>query len=305
MPWGHARVLARSFPLIRRTAALWALGFCLSVSQAQGQTPSAERGKYIYTVAGCFACHTDTKNNVQELAGGAPLTTPFGTFYPPNITPDRKFGIGGWSDEDFLRALKFGVGPHGMQFYPAFPYVSYSQAKRRDLLDLRSYIFTLPASQRRSRPHDLGFPYSFRSLVRVWKYLNFEPKPWTPDDRRGDVWNRGSYLVNALAHCGECHTPRNFLGALDRSRWMAGAPIGNGDAWAPNLTPDKSGLADWSLSDIVLALEVGITPTYDVLGGPMAEVVRYSTGKMTKADLTAIATYLQALPPLQSSKRRR
>ena len=278
------------------------LCLCLLVQPAAAQGSAAQRGKYIYAVAGCFACHTDGKSGHEELSGGPPLVTPFGTFYAPNITPDREHGIGKWSDEDFLRAIRTGIGPQGQHYYPAFPYPSYSQAKKRDLLDLKAYIFTLPPAQRKNRPHSLTFPFSYRFLNAIWKVLNFTTELWTPDDTRSEAWNRGSYLVNALAHCGECHTPRNVLGALDRAQWLSGAPLDDGRSFAANLTSHKTGLAGWSAEDIVTALEFGLTPDNDVLGDEMAEVVRHATSKMTKSDLNAIATYLKTLPALKSTK---
>lgn len=290
--------------LTTRRTILAILCFGLIGVQALGQESAKDRGRYVYVAGGCFTCHTDTKNNVAELAGGPGLVTPFGTFYAPNITPDKTHGIGKWSDEDFLRAMQTGTSPDGRHYYPVFPYVSYSQAKRRDILDLKSYIFSLPPSPRKNRPHDIKFPFSFRFFLRFWKYLYLQPQRWMPDEARSEQWNRGSYLVNALAHCGECHTPRNFLGGLDRSRWLAGAPL-EGDSWAPNLTPHSTGLADWNTDDITAALEFGITPSFDVFGSPMAEVVRHGTAKLTRSDRTAIAIYLLSLPPLPSTKRPR
>jgi len=288
----------------KHRVVLATLCFCLLAGQAAGQERAEERGRRVYVAGGCFACHTDTKNNGQELAGGPALPTPFGTFFAPNITPDREHGIGAWSDQDFLRAMQSGVSPKGQHYYPVFPYVSYARASKDDLLDLKAYIFTLAPSRHESRPHEVKFPFSIRFLVKFWKYLNFDPKPWLPDKSKSEDWNRGDYLVNALSHCGECHTPRNFLGGLDRSRWLAGAPL-EGGSWAPNLTPHDTGLGKWSSSDIVTALELGLTPDFDVLGGPMSEVVRHSTGKMRKDDRAAIAEYLQSLPPLKSAERPR
>jgi mono/diheme cytochrome c family protein len=266
---------------------------------------SPEKGRYIFDAGGCLACHTDLKNKGAPLAGGPPLKTPFGTFYAPNITPDRTHGIGGWSDADFLRAMREGIAPDGRQLYPVFPYTSYTKATDEDLLDLKAYIFSLPASPTPSRPHDIGFPFSIRLTLLPWKWMNFMPGRFQPDPARDAAWNRGAYLVQALAHCGECHTSRNRLGGLDRDRWLAGAPMPTSDLVAPNLTPDRSGLADWSPGDIAFALETGSLPEGGSFGGEMNEVVVNSTSKLTAADRSAIATYLKGLPPLPSAAKKK
>ena len=235
-----------------------------------------ERGKYVFDAGGCAACHTDAKAGGASLAGGSAIKTPFGAFYAPNITPSRDHGIGRWADRDFLRAMREGVGPDGRYYYPAFRYTTYTRATDRDLLDLKAYLFAQPPVAQASRPHEVGFPFSIRPLLWFWKLLNLDLVRWRPDATKSDRWNRGSYLVEALSHCGECHTPRNFLGGLDRSRWMAGSRIGGGKSLAPNLTPHELGLARWSESDIVLALEFGFSPDGEALGSEMREVVRTS-----------------------------
>lgn len=259
------------------------------------------RGKYVFDAGGCYACHTDIKGKGQPLAGGAPLVTPFGTFYAPNITPDPTHGIGRFSDEDFLRAMRRGIAPGGHAYYPAFPYTTYAKASERDLLDLKAYLFAQAPVAKGSRPHEVGVPFSFRVLLWPWRWLNFDDAGWTLRPDKSAEWNRGAYLVEALSHCGECHTPRNAIGAVDRDRWMAGAPFGTKDEKAPNLTPDASGLADWSLGDIEFALEFGATPDGGAFSGEMSEVVQFSTSKLTKADRRAIAVYLKGLPPLPSA----
>ncbi|HSE77903.1 MAG TPA: cytochrome c [Alphaproteobacteria bacterium] len=274
---------------------------CTLSGATQADQAAIDRGKYIFDAAGCFACHTDTKGGRPTLSGGPALQTPFGTFYAPNITPDPRHGIGRWSDQDFIRALREGVSPDGRHYYPVFPYTSYTKASERDLLDLKSYIFAQPPVAEPSRSHEIGFPFAFRPLLRLWKLLNFEAVRWRADHRRGEEWNRGSYLVEALSHCGECHTPRNILGGLDHSSWMAGAVLGNGKTVAPNLTPHESGLEQWSVADITFALELGLTPRGEILGGEMAEVIARSSSRLSAADRSAIAAYLKALPPLPSA----
>ncbi len=271
----------------------------------RGDQEAADRGKYIFDAGGCTSCHTDEKGGGAPLSGGPALATPFGTFYAPNITPDPDHGIGRWTDREFLRAMRDGVAPDGRHYYPAFPYTSYTKASDRDLLDLKAYLFAQPAASRAGRSHDLGFPFSVRPLLWFWKLFNFDPVRWRPDPTKSARWNRGSYLVEALSHCGECHTPRNSMGGTDKNRWMAGARLGAGKSLAPNLTPHESGLAKWSEGDIAFALDLGITPDFEVLGDEMSLVVRHATSRLTNADRLAIAEYIKALPAKPSAVKRK
>lgn len=264
------------------------------------ETPLA-RGKYIFTAAGCQGCHTDEKNKGELLAGGRALKTPFGTFYPPNITPDPTYGIGKWSDEDFARALRLGVSPTGEHLYPAFPYTAYTKMSDQDVRDLKAYVFSLPPVAKANKPHELRFPYNMRFGLVLWKALNFQPGRLEPDPAHDAQWNRGRYLVEALGHCAECHTERNFLGGLVKDQWMAGSRAGAEGDSTPNITPDpKTGIGEWSTEDITFALKTGILPDGDSLGAAMAEVVENSTSKLRDDDLSAIATYLKSLPPVET-----
>jgi mono/diheme cytochrome c family protein len=272
---------------------------------ALGDQATVDRGRYVFDAGGCAGCHTDAKAGGAALAGGLALETSFGTFYAPNITPDPDHGIGRWNDRDFLRAMRDGIGPDNRHYYPAFPYTSYTGATERDLLDLKAYLFAQPSVAQASRPHEVEFPFSIRPLLWFWKLLNFDSIRWRPDTFKSDSWNRGSYLVEALSHCRECHTPRNFLGGLDASRWFAGARLGDGKSLAPNLTSHEQGLARWSESDITLALDFGFSPDGEAFGDAMGEVVRNTTSRLTAADRMAIAAYLKALPALPSAARRK
>lgn len=262
---------------------------------------TVKRGAYIFAAAGCVGCHTDVKNKGPVLAGGRALKTPFGTFYGPNITPDPKFGIGKWSDADFIRALRQGLSPSGQHYFPAFPYPAFTRMTDADMLALKAYIFTLPAVSRPSRPHDIAAPFKWRFLQRFWKWLFFTPGVWQPDPAREAQWNRGAYLVRALVHCGECHTPRNALGGLDRELRFAGNDDGpDGDA-APNITPDpETGIGRWSAEEIADYLETGGDPTGDYAGAAMAEVIENSTGRLNGSDRDAIVVYLRSLKPIRS-----
>ena len=267
----------------------------------------AARGQYVFTAAGCGNCHTDpgakgenSRPKGEPLAGGRPLKTPFGAFYTPNITPHPDAGIGRWTLADFRRALREGRAPNGMPYYPSFPYTSYTGMTDRDIEDLWAYLKAQPASERPNRAHDLGFPFNLRILMHGWRLLFFEEgRTAATDPERSEKWNRGAYLVRSLAHCGECHTPRNSLGAMERSRELAGNDLGPGAGKIPDLTPhDGKGAATWSERDIVEYLKSGMTPESDFAGGEMAEVIDHSTSKLTPEDREAIAVFIRSLKPV-------
>ena len=262
---------------------------------APAQTGDAQRGQYISKAAGCLGCHTEERENAQPYTGGRALKTPFGTFYGPNITPHPEAGIGRWSEQDFVRALREGRRPDGAHYFPAFPYPSFTRINDQDLRDLWAYLRTLPPSNRPSEPHNLKFPFGWRWLMWFWKVLFFTPGPFTPDPGASAVVNRGSYLVNALGHCGECHTSRNFLGGIKRGRHLAGAKLGEKTS-APNLTPTR--LKKKDDAEVKDFLQTGMTPDGDVAAESMAEVVRNTTSQLTPADLDAVVAYLRSLPPL-------
>ena len=194
-------------------------GAWIASASAQGD---AKRGEYLAKAGGCLGCHTEEKKGAVPFAGGRALKTPFGTFYGPNITPHQLAGIGRWSEADFMRALRHGRRPDGANYFPAFPYPSFTKITDNDLRDLWAYLRTLPASSRPSREHDLSFFFGWRFLVTIWKWFFFTPGAFASIQGISDIVNRGSYLVQALGHCGECHTPRNFLGGPKRSRFLAG-----------------------------------------------------------------------------------
>jgi mono/diheme cytochrome c family protein len=269
-------------------------------SHAASDTAIA-RGQYLFNAAGCRNCHTDDKKKGPLLAGGGALKTPFGTFYGPNITPHRGTGIGGWSDADFIRAMREGIAPDGRHYYPAFPYTSFTRMTDADLRDLKAYIFSLPPVARRNRSHDLSFPYGIRAGLWFWKKLYLEKGPHKQRADRSLQWNRGAYLVEALTHCGECHTPRGTLGALDRGLWLAGTKDGPEGEPVPNITPDpKTGIGGWKTDEIIDALETGSLPDGDEFGSLMADVVEHGTSKLTAADRRAIAVYLKSLKPVEN-----
>ena len=277
------------------------LSFFAGGAGAAADPGAIQRGEYIFNAAGCAGCHTNVKNNGPLLAGGRPLDTPFGRFYGPNISPDPDHGIGNWSDEQFVTALKTGISPAGKPYYPAFPFTSFSKAKPQDLLDLKAYIFSLPPIAQPSRPHELRFPFSWRPLLWAWRLLNFEATDIADDPNLDPQQNRGRYLVEALTHCGECHTPRSALGASDPDRRMAGTTAGPEGKSVPNITPHQgTGIGSWGSADITTLLKSGLTPDYDSVGASMGEVVAQGTSKMLDEDLQAIAAYLLSLPPIEN-----
>lgn len=263
------------------------------------QAGDAKRGEYVFHTGGCGTCHTAEKGGAF-LAGGRELKTDFGSFFTPNITPDPETGIAGWSDEDFVHALQRGVSPDGDNYYPTFPYTSYARMTREDAIDLKAYLGTLPAVRNKVREHDLAFPFSIRISMIAWNLLFFDNDPFVPNAEKSEAWNRGAYLVNGPGHCGECHTPRNILGAANTRRFLGGNKNGpDGDA-VPNITPGKGGIGDWDEDDIVTALKIGFLPDGDFMGGAMTDVIEDNTSKLTADDLQAIATYLTSLEAIDS-----
>lgn len=258
------------------------------------------RGERVFWAGGCASCHARPGaegDALLQLAGGLELRTPFGTFVPPNISPDPNDGIGNWSSEDFANAMMRGVAPDGSHLYPSFPYASYARMKPADVGDLFAYIRTLPAVPGKAADNQLSFPYSFRRGIGLWKrlYLSSEPIVALAPDASEQLL-LGRELVEGMGHCGECHTPRDFAGGLDKSRWLAGAVAAEqGEGVVPNITPDEAGIASWSESDIAYYLESGFTPDYDSVGGSMADVQR-NMARLRPEDREAIAAYLKAIP---------
>ena len=254
----------------------------------------AKRGEYLSKAAGCLGCHTEEKKDASAYAGGRALKTPFGTFYGPNITPHKEAGIGAWSEADFVRAIREGRRPDGANLFPAFPYPSFTKMSDADLRDLWAYLRSLPANATPSRPHELGFFFRWRFVVSIWKWFFFTPGALVADTTKSEVLNRGAYLVQALGHCGECHTPRNFLGGAKKDRFLAGAKLG--ETAVPNITPTRlKKVSDGELKEV---LQTAMTSDGDVLAESMAEVVRNTTSQLSVPDLDAMIAYLRILPAL-------
>ena len=276
-------------------AAFWFLTTpkTIDVSLIDGITPDIEQGAAVFTAAGCASCHSapDADDDTHlHLTGGRAFPSDFGTFYAPNISPDPVHGIGDWQVQDLVNAMHFGTSPEGQHYFPAFPYTTYTRAELPDIVSLFAYLQTLPAVQTPSKTHDVGFPFNIRRTLGGWKLL-FMREGWIVETAATPELERGRYLVEALAHCGECHTPRNALGGMQTDKWLTGAANPSGQGRIPGITPAE---LDWSASDTASYLTTGFTPEFDVVGGHMVEVVK-NLAKMPTDDVTAIVAYIQSL----------
>lgn len=280
------------------TAASIAAVLCLT-SSASAQETRIDRGKYLAIAGGCISCHTAEGDDAVPFAGGHELDTPFGTFYGPNITSDVDTGIGSWSDDDFLNAMWKGISPAGKNYYPSFPYTSYTGLAREDALAIKAYLFSLEPVRRKNQEHELRWYVSMRMAAGFWKSIGFTPERYSPDASQPDEWNRGAYLVRHLGHCGECHTPRAAMGRIRQDKYLWGNSDGGEDA-APNITQHKqNGIGSWSQSDIELFLQIGMLPDGDFTGSDMSPVIDDNTSQLTSEDRTAIAVFLKSIPPSQ------
>lgn len=275
------------------------VAMCLSggaVAQSAPDTALVERGRYLATAADCIACHTVDQS--KPFAGGVPIPTPFGKIIAPNITPDPETGIGNWTDEEFYQAMHEGVGRSGENLYPAFPYDSFTKLSRDDVLAIKAYLFTLPAISQVNPESDLEFPFNQRWILSGWELLNLRKGELQPDPSQDAAWNRGAYLVEALAHCGTCHTPRDFSMGSDESRKFGGGAVGSWQAY--NITPDPvSGIGDWSDDELVEYMRTGKVAGKGGAAGEMGEAVEHSLSKLPEQDLRDIVTYLRAQKPIR------
>ena len=252
----------------------------------------ATRGDYVMRLAGCVACHTNAADGGTELAGGVGLETDFGTFVPPNITSDPDVGIGSWTLAQFSDALSNGMGLQG-HLYPAFPYENYTLMTDQDVVDLYAALMATEPVATPAAESSIPFPFNVRLIMAGWKNLFFSPQRFEPEAGKDEVYNRGKYLAMGPAHCVACHTPRNALGALQWDQAFAGSPGGTGGR-APALTREALVAEGYDVATLAQTLKDGFTPGFDVLGGPMGEVIADSTSFWTDEDLNAVATYLMA-----------
>ena len=278
------------------TALLLSVAAPLEASEAQ-----LERGRQVFNAASCVVCHTDKENDGEPLAGGYALKTDFGTFYSPNITPDTETGIGNWSDEDFILAMQKGISPEGEHYFPSFPYTAYTKMHREDVLALKAYLFSLQPVKKDNREHDLAFYVTLVPSARIWQSAYFKPGEFTDIPAKSAEWNRGAYLVEAMGHCTECHTPRKALGVLDQDRAFAGVQKMIGVGTVPNITPDrKTGIGRWNVDDLVYYFETGTTLSGDSSGGKMASIIDNSLSLLSSSDREAIAIYLLSQEPIEN-----
>lgn len=254
----------------------------------------ANRGETVFIASGCASCHAAPEAEDADkrvLAGGQRFETDFGTFIAPNVSPDPEAGIGDWTVTEFASAVTRGVSPEGRHYYPAFPYTSYVHMSDQDVADMWAFWQTLPSDATPSAAHELAFPFNIRRTIGMWKQL-YMPDSFVLSQPETPEVERGRYLVEALAHCGECHTPRTALGGMERSSWLEGAPNPSGRGTIPSLVPDD---LDWSATDIAYYLESGFTPDYDSAGGHMVAVIE-NFAQLPESDRQAVAAYLKVLP---------
>ncbi|MBT8046787.1 MAG: c-type cytochrome [Xanthomonadales bacterium] len=270
---------------------LWPLTRPLTVSGVDlpDHRPDPVNGEQVFIAGGCDSCHG------ENLAGGLELRSGFGTFLVPNISPDLATGIGGWTALDLVNSMMLGTSPEGRHYYPAFPYTSYTRMKVQDIIDLKAYIDTREPANNRVGPHQIAFPWSLRRGIGLWKLMYLDQAPVVAPASADPAWERGRYLVEAVGHCGECHTARNPLGGMKLSMWLAGGPDPEGEGRVPNITPHPDGLQAWSAADIVYYLESGFTPDFDTVGGSMVKVQEH-IALLPASDRQAIALYLKSVP---------
>jgi mono/diheme cytochrome c family protein len=255
------------------------------------------RGQYLARAADCSACHTTAKG--QAYSGGLGFVLPFGIIYSTNITPDKETGIGNYTDADFVRVMHRGVAPGGKRLYPAMPYPSYTQMTDADALAIKAYLFSLPVVKVVQPPNTLVFPFNQRWLMAVWSTAFSRDKRFALNSERSALWNRGAYLAEAMAHCGECHTPRTLAFSLDNRRKFAGAKQAGWRAF--NITSDnRTGVGEWSSEQIALYISSGHADGRGTAAGPMGEAVDQSLRYLTKGDVEALVAYVRTVPPVTS-----
>lgn len=292
----HVRRTAHGLLVLALTAG--ALLGCAQAPRTSAQTPTPSpgaaqiaKGAQLSAIGDCGVCHT--AEGGSAFAGGRPVPTPFGTLYSSNITPDADTGIGRWSRDDFRRALHQGVDRAGRPLYPAFPYDHFTRVSDEDVDALYAYILTREPVKARTPKNRLVFPANVRPLLRLWKALYFEPGRFVADPARDAEWNRGAYLVEGLAHCGACHTPRNFAGAERRDQRLEG---GDAEGWrAPALLAQSPAPLPWTADALFRYLRHGFDAGHGLAAGPMAPVVD-GLATVPESDVRAIVTYLTSLP---------
>ncbi len=269
-------------------------GMAPAIAGAPATATVLARGEYLTKAADCVACHTVAGSD-QPFAGGVAFKLPFGTIYSSNISADPASGIGAWSDEEFVRAVREGVRKDGQHLYPAFPYTSYTGLSRQDVLAIKAYLMSLPAMTRPNQANDLSFPFNQRWAMGFWNAAFFKSQRFAADSSKSAQWNSGKYLATALGHCAECHTPRNLGFGLEHGKELAGAEL---QGWrAYNITTDaEHGIGGWSETEIAAYLKSGHALGRGAASGPMGEAVEHSLQYLTNEDVSALVTYLRSVP---------
>jgi mono/diheme cytochrome c family protein len=264
------------------------------IAGAPADAEAVARGEYLVKAADCVACHTAGESG-PPFAGGLAFKLPFGVIYSSNITPDARYGIGAYTDEEFVRAVREGVRKDGARLYPAFPYTSYTQLSRDDVLAIKAYLWTLVPVAQANRPNELSFPFNQRRAMSVWNAAFFRSRRFAPDPSKSAQWNAGAYLATALGHCGECHTPRNLGFGLEHGHELAGEDL---QGWrAYNITSDpRHGIGAWSDAEVLGYLSTGHAPDRASAGGPMGEAVAHSLQFLAPEDAAALVAYLRTVP---------
>ncbi|NIX76507.1 cytochrome c [Microvirga terricola] len=268
-----------------------------------GRQPDLSNGRTLFFAGGCSSCHAvPGQEDRTRLGGGLALTTPFGTFHTPNISPHKRDGIGSWSVADFVRAMREGVSPEGEHYYPAFPYTSYQHMTPDDLSDLFAFLMTLSAVEGEAPPHELPFPFNVRRGLGLWKLAFLDGALLKPDPNKSPELNRGAYLVEGAGHCAECHSERNIAGAIMADRRFAGGPDPEGKGVVPNITAGPGGVGGWTLEEMTALLKSGETPNFDTVGGSMVSVV-HNIAQLPESDRQAMAEYILSLPQRTAYKK--
>jgi mono/diheme cytochrome c family protein len=290
--------LAKVTPIRQLIPVVVALLLCSAAARAD--EAAVQRGAYLAAAAGCDQCHTDKAGHGRPYAGGRRLKTVYGVIPTPNITPDEKTGIGGWSLADFTRALRWGVAPDDTHYLPAFPFQHYAGLTDADLADLKAFLDSLPAASRRNPAGPDSMALIGRAQAALAVALTPHEDVFQRDPAKDAVWNRGAYLIATVGRCGDCHTQRDPAGRPEAARFLGGSDGRFGGRKAPNIT-SGGGVGKWSDDDILTLLKEGQTPSFDFVGGDMAEIVG-NTSRLTDADRQAIVAYLRTAPPITSAK---
>ena len=273
----------------------------LNLEQSKHSLKQIKHGEYLLKMGDCFTCHTDEANDGKPFAGGLKIKTDFGTIFVPNITPDKETGIGSWTDEQFVKAVREGIAPDGSYYYPVFPYNYFNKMSVQDVLDIKAYLDAVPAVHQENHAQEMKWPFNYRFLQLGWRllYFTFTDDGFKPDEHQSDVWNRGKFIVEGPGHCALCHTQLNYLGVPKKDYYLAGTFVEG--YYAPNIA--ATGLKKLSNKQVVDIFRKDEMPTHGELTGPMRGVEHNSLRFLTDTDLQAIATYLKTIdsktPPVE------